>query len=246
MRRIDMPAAFLLVLCAACADARGGGADTAAEPARQIIVALDLSGSQTAGRREQARRTLDMVIDNLRYGDRLVLLQVHQRGAAEEGAQRWSETVPAVAGEPTTLDRERLDAVKEAARSVGETLFARDSAGLLPTTDLMATLHIAAEYVRDAGARSTNIVLLSDMLQSAHDIEMTRSVPGEAWIEQQRSAGVLPRLEGACVSVIGADATTPTGVAVREFWKKYIAAAGTALPDQNYRLLATEAALPRC
>lgn len=235
-----------IVVLNACGEARGGDPATAADPARQIIVALDLSGSQTDARRTQARSTLDMVIDNLQYGDRLVLLQVHQNAAAEDGAQRWNETVPVPNGEPTTLDRERLEAVKQAARSVGETLFARDSAGLLPTTDLFSTLHIAAEYVRDAGARSTTIVLLSDMLQSAHAVEMTRAVPPADWIEEQRAAGVLPRLDGACVSVIGADATTANGVAVREFWEKYFAAAGASLPEQNYRLISTDSSLPAC
>jgi hypothetical protein len=241
-------ALFLVVSIAlsACGEARGGDPANAADPARQIIVALDLSGSQTAARRAQARSTLGMVIDNLQYGDRLVLLQVHQNAAAEDGAQRWNETVPVPDGEPTTLDRERLDAVKQAARSVGETLFARDSAGMLPTTDLFSTLHIAGEYVRDGGPRSTTIVLLSDMLQSAHAVEMSQAVPDASWIEQQRASGVLPRLDGACVTVIGADATTANGVAVREFWQKYFASAGASLPEQNYRLISTDSSLPAC
>jgi hypothetical protein len=79
------------------------------------------------------------------------------------------------------------------------------------------------------------------MLQSAHGIEMSHGggVPGTDWIERQRARGLLPRLDGACVTVIGADATSSNGVAVREFWKHYFERAGAVLAERNYRLLAT-------
>jgi hypothetical protein len=235
---------------AACGEARGGEAAAPAAAPRQLIVGIDLSASQSDGRREAARKALDLVIDELQYGDRIVLLQVHQRGAAEDGAQRWAETVPVPRDgrEPTSLDRERLDAVKQAARSVAETMFAHDAAGRLPTTDILATLHIAAEYMRDGGSRPATLVLLSDMLQSAHGIEMSRpgGTPGASWIEQQQASGVVPRLEGACVAVVGADATSPNGIAVRDFWQQYFEAAGASLEHDNYRLIATERGALRC
>jgi hypothetical protein len=234
----------------ACGEARGGEAAAPAAEPRQLIVGVDLSASQSDGRRAEARKALDLVVDELQYGDRIVLLQVHQRGAAEDDAARWAETVPLPRepDEPTSVDRERLDAVKQAARSVAETMFAHEAAGHLPTTDILSTLHIAAEYMRDAGSRATTIVLLSDMLQSANGIEMARAggTPGARWIEQQQISGVLPRLEGACVAVIGADATTPSGITVRDFWQKYLEAAGAVLHEDNYRLIATDRSALRC
>jgi hypothetical protein len=190
------------------------------------------------------------VIEGLGYGDRIVLIQVHQRSADEGEASRWSETVPAPdpGRSPTSLDRERLDAVKQAARSVARSIFEGEGAGTLPTTDLFATLHVAAEFVRDAGRRPTDLVLLSDMLQSAHGVEMSGAggVPGEAWIRAQSASGVLPRLSGACVTVIGADATTAHGIRVRDFWRTYFAESGATLSEGNYRLLATEGAQLGC
>jgi hypothetical protein len=235
---------------AACGEARGGEAAAPSSAPRQLIVGIDLSASQSDGRREQARKALDLIADELQYGDRLVLLQVHQRGAAEDDVARWAETVPVPRDgrEPTSLDRERLEAVRQAARSVARTMFAHESAGQLPTTDILSTLHIASEYMRDAGSRPTTLVLLSDMLQSANGIEMSRpgGTPGARWIEQQQASGVLPRLEGACVAVIGADATTPNGIAVRDFWQHYFEAAGAVLDEDNYRLIATDRAALRC
>lgn len=61
-----------------------------------------------------------------------------------------------------------------------------------------------------------------------------------------QASGVLPRLEGACVAVIGADATTPNGIAVREFWQQYFEAAGASLDEDNYRLIATDRGALRC
>jgi hypothetical protein len=234
-------AAAAVVLGACSGDARGHDPAGAAH-ARQLIVAIDLSGSQSADRRTQARHALELAIEELGPGDRIVLLQVHQRSAAEDGAVRWAETVPAAVGNPpTSVDRERVAAVKQAARSVARTIFDAEGAGSLPTTDLFATLHVAGEYVLDAGSRRTVLLLLSDMLQSAHGIEMSRpgGVPGGDWIERQARAGVLPRLDGACVAVVGADATTANGVAVREFWKRYFEAAGAELQEIRYRLIAT-------
>jgi hypothetical protein len=224
-------------------EAQGRAAAASRSPeARQIIIALDLSGSQSERRRTEARQAVELAIDNLNYGDRIVLLQVHQRSAAEDDAVRWEETVPAprAGTPPTSLDRERLDAVKQAARSVARTIFEDEAAGRLPTTDLFATLHVAGEYIRDMSA-PTALVLLSDMLQSAHGIEMSHAggVPAASWIAAQHARGLLPRLNGACITVIGADATSPNGVAVREFWKQYFEQAGAVLAERNYRLLAT-------
>ncbi|MFO7262317.1 MAG: hypothetical protein DIU52_014285 [bacterium] len=252
--RIAAALLALALVVAGCGDSETRGARPAAAapgaPGRQYIVALDLSGSQSEKRLSESRQALDGIIDRLTYGDRIVLLQVHRLRAQEDDARRWWDTVPRPRdpARPTSLDRERLEGVKQAARSVARALFATDSAGKLPTTDLFATLHVAAEFVRDAGGRRTTIVLLSDMLQSAHGIEMSRpdGTPSAEWIAAQRERGLLPRLDDACVLVVGADPTGPRGVRVREFWVRYFEAAGAHLPPEHYRLIWTGAAPDGC
>ena len=247
-------AAALLALVIAGCDSEHPGARPAAAapgaPGHQYIVAVDLSGSQSERRRSESRQALDGIIDRLTYGDRIVLLQVHRLRAQEDDARRWWDTVPRPRdpARPSSLDRERLEGVKQAARSVARALFATDSAGKLPTTDLFATLHVAGEFVRDAGGRRTTIVMLSDMLQSAHGIEMSRpdGTPSAEWIAAQRERGLLPRLDDACVLVVGADPTGPGGVRVREFWTRYFEAAGARLPPEHYRLIWTGAAPDGC
>jgi hypothetical protein len=132
---------------------------------------------------------LDSAIAELGYGDQIALLQVHRRAASEDEAVRWSATLPMLRGaRETTLDREERDKVKSAARTVAANLYAQETAGKIATTDLFATLHVASEYLRDAPARPKVLLVLSDMMQSAHGIEMSRSVPSAAWIEQQEQA----------------------------------------------------------
>lgn len=238
----------LLVLTTGCSNDNAAG-NTPPPVAWQYVLLLDLSGSQTAAKREAAQHAVSEVLARLGPGDRVVLMQVHQGSASEDGAVRWADTVPHMLGrEPTTLDRERAEQVRRAARSVAENIFAQGTAGRLPTTDLFSSLHVAGEYVRDAGGRRSTLVILSDMLQSANGIDMERAggVPTESWIARQQAAGLLPRLRGACVAVIGADATSAAGVQVRRFWQAYFDAAGARLAEDDYRLIATGGAAPAC
>ncbi|HEX7050814.1 MAG TPA: vWA domain-containing protein [Longimicrobiales bacterium] len=256
MRRFTLAVALL----AACGSGPGedpaatpaaGAADTGAAPTaaatpRQVIVLLDLSASQTPAMLAESRRFLDGLVERLGFGDRIVLLEVHRAGV-REAARRWADTFPRLPdpGHISMRDRTRLEGARDAARSVARAFFDSASAGKALHTDLFATLHIAAEYARDGGGRRTVLVLLSDMLQSDGNIEMERlrRMPPADWITRQRAAGVLPNLRGACVVVVGADATTRAGTAVRDFWVEYFEAAGARLRRENYRLLAPGAAV---
>lgn len=246
IRRLLLVLTFLVVGCGPePADAPQGGAVPGGNGRivrpKQVIVLLDLSASQTPGMLEEARRFLDALVAQLSFGDRIVLLEVHQTGV-RDAVRRWADTLPRLIdpGYVSTRDRARLEGTREAVRSVARAFFDSTSAGKAKHTDLLATLHIASEYARDAGDRETIVVLLSDMLQSAGGIEMERlrRMPGPGWVERQKTAGLLPELRNACIFVVGADATTREGAAVREFWLEYFGAAGARLGRENYRLLA--------
>lgn len=223
------------------AGSRRGDVASETAGARQVIVLLDLSASQTPAMLAEARRFLDELVDRLSFGDRIVLLEVHRSGV-RDSVRRWQDTLPRLPdpGYVSSRDRARLQGARDAARSVARVFFDSARAGKALHTDLFATLHIAAEYARDSGGRETILVLLSDMLQSARGIEMEglRRMPPPGWLEHQREAGLLPELDGACVVVVGADATTADGAAVRDFWLDYFGAAGAHLGREDYRLLA--------
>jgi hypothetical protein len=232
--------AALLGACGGGEAAGGGGGE--ARPARQVIVIVDLSGSQTPEMLTKGKALLGQVIDGLGYGDQIVILEMLQH-SPRESARIWTDSVPRLP-DPTFIssrDQNRLAGVRQGAHSVANQFFDPELAGKAAHTDIFSTLHVAAEFVRDAGGRQPVLILLSDMYQSANGVEMEhlRQMPPRGWVAAQRRAGLLPRLNGVCITVVGADATTGAGIAVRDFWREYFTAAGTTLEEKNYRLLAS-------
>jgi hypothetical protein len=77
------------------------------------------------------------------------------------------------------------------------------------------------------------------MLQSAQGIEMEKlaRMPRLDWIAKQKTLGLIPRLNGTCIVVVGADPTNAAGVRVKDFWRQYFIAAGSTLEDTRYRAL---------
>jgi hypothetical protein len=236
-----------VILAGALAGCGGGDPGRSAATAataripRQTIVVVDLSGSRAAHMLGEGRRYLDDIISGLDFGDRLVLIEMHQRSPVDD-VRRWADSVP-MPPDPmyiTTRDRRMAEGVREGARAVVEKFFLPPT-GPAPHTDIFSTLQVAGEYVRSAGRRATTIVLLSDMLQSANGIEMERgrAMPGPGWVDERKATGRLPRLEGVCVGVIGADASSENGKMVQQFWQRYFEAVGAQLEERNWRVLGT-------
>ena len=236
------------VVLAGCSDVKASDPGLAAKPARQVMVVVDVSGSRNARELAEGKELLDRVLGTLSFRDRVVLIEMHEANGG--GRERWADTMPAARrpSKPTAADREALENSVRAARAVAPVFFDSTRVGHVRTTDVFATLQTVAEYQRDAGDRQPVIVLLSDMLHSTRDLEMSRpgGVPGMAWIERKLREGTLPKLDHACVIVVGANYSTAHGAAVREFWLDYFDAAGATLTERNYRTTITPGAPLEC
>ncbi|HEX6587587.1 MAG TPA: hypothetical protein VF039_01080 [Longimicrobiales bacterium] len=217
------------------------GAQLTPAPSRLVVAVVDFSGSQTTHAVRDARAYLDKVVDGLGYGDRFVLLEMYRTGS-RDSVGKFVQDMPRtrVAGRETSYDRRELDAAKTGVKNALPIFFDPRFVGSIATTDVLTTLHIASEYLRDAGQRDKQLVLLTDMLQSTpqYEFEGARRMPGEGWASAQAQQGLLPELGGACVVVIGADPTTPSGQRVRAFWQDYFSAAGATFDPANYRVRA--------
>lgn len=243
--------AFVAILAAAfagsaCSDSAASGASTddpAAERAapRTVLAVVDFSGSQTSHSVGEARGYLEKVVEGLEFGDRLVLLEMYRTGSRDSvGSFVQDMPTPIRSDAVTSYDRRELDAARRGVLNALPIFFDPSLVRTVPTTDLFTTLHIAAEHLRDAADRETELLILSDMLQSTSrfEFEGARRMPPEEWIEAQEQQNLLPSLEGACVVAVGADHTTSHGQRVRQFWSEYFAATGARLDPANYRVRA--------
>ncbi len=227
-----------------CSDSESAGAAASDRAAprptpRTIVAVVDFSGSQTPHSVREARTYLEKVVNSLDFGDRLVLLEMYRSGPRDsvgEFVQDMPE--PLRPGVITSYDRRELDAARRGVLSALPIFFDPALVRSAPTTDLLTTLHIAAEHFQDADGRDKELLILSDMLQSTSRFEFAgaRRMPPDGWIADQSRQNLLPSLEGTCIIVIGADHTTPAGQRVRGFWADYFASAGGKLAAENYRL----------
>lgn len=243
--------AVAMMLAACGSDAKKSEATEAVPPrvaaaAKQVVVAVDLSSSLTDQERTSNRNLLSTLASSMGYGDRLVLVQAHAKGVRDDAVVTSVEMPPAKnPNRPLGKDKSALSMAHQTADIYIGSMFKRT-----PTngTDLIATLHTAAERVRDGGGRLTTLIILSDMLQCTRDFCMERpgSVPSTNWIAAQSHEGLVPDLSGVCVSVVGADATTSHGVRVRTFWESYFRAAGANLARERYFHRTGDPALLSC
>ncbi len=116
------------------------------------------------------------------------------------------------------------------------------------STDIFGTLTRAADYAKASRNRGTTLLLLSDMINETPDVRMVspQGIPRDAWIERLTSAKRIPRLDGVCVVVVGADVSSARGAAIRDFWDKYFQAAGTRVDPDNYRNMISDPSEVTC
>jgi hypothetical protein len=240
---------FVIAALSACNEKVPAASASPPRATKQVVVALDLSGSQTNGKRAAAQETLSRIINELDYGDRVVLLRVSESAPGEDSSVRWEGTAPSIVGaQENSLDKEGLVRFKESATRVAKRIFADTAAGKLKSTDILSTLYVASEYMSDAGNRRPILILLSDMLQSAGGVNMetTKGIPSAQWVNNEKAAGRIHSLANACVGVVGAESATIRGMAVRDFWQRYFTQAGADLQNDNYRMLPSTVAIPHC
>jgi hypothetical protein len=224
------------------------GARPAAPQTAQFIVGIDLSASRSVEALRDSRRLLDDLVESrLHNGDELVLLEMY--GSSDTGDHQWIDSVPRARtpGVISTADKRRLDDFKAVAHQVVGAMFDPNRARRIDNTDVFATISRAADYAKGAHDRRSTLILLSDMENSTDEMRMERSgVPSSQWIEVRRTANRLPDMRGVCVLVAGAASTTQREATIRDFWVRYLAAAGTTLAATNYRAFVPDAMELRC
>jgi hypothetical protein len=232
-------------IAAGCDDAVGG---ESADRRHAYIVGIDISGSRTKAELDESKLLLEALIGRLEAGDQLTLIEVYQGG--REPARQWSASIkaPRNPGKLTGSDRRRVDDFKNIARMQTSILFDSVRAKAIQSTDILGTLHRAADYAKASKYRGTTLLLLSDMINETADVRMVnpQAIPRDDWIRRLASARRIPQLHGVCVVVAGADVSSARGAAIREFWNKYFEAAGTRVSPDNYRNMISDPSEVAC
>jgi hypothetical protein len=257
MRVVILSVAKDLLPCgtlgAASLTATSCGASAGAKPVppqtSQFIVGIDLSASRSVEALRDSRRLLDNLVESrLHNGDELVLLEMY--GSMDTGDHQWIDSVPRARtpGVVSPTDQRRLDDFKAVAHQVISAMFDPNRVRKIDNTDVFGTVSRAADYARAAHDRRPTLILLSDMENSTDEMRMERDggIPSAKWIEVRRTASRLPDVHGVCVVVAGAGSKTLREAAIRDFWIRYFAAAGTTLAPGNYRAFVPDATEVRC
>ena len=244
MKRILVMVATV-VIAAGCDSAVGSESPNVGH---SYIVGVDISGSRTKAELDESKKLLDDLIDRLQAGDHLTLIEAYQGGKLP--ARQWSDSIraPRDAGKPTASDKRRAEDFKAIARIQTSILFDSVRAKGILSTDIFGTLSRAADYAKASRNRGTTLLLLSDMMNETPDVRMTvrQDIPGDGWIRHLAAAKRIPQLRGVCVVVAGADVSSARGAAIRDFWDKYFAAAGTTVSSDNYRNMISDPSEVNC
>lgn len=251
-RRASRFAMYACATSAIAAVAVGCGRSEAStlhnHPGTLLIAAVDISGSRTPSELQESATLLDRAIDRIGNGDRIVVLEMSQ-GAHEDG-RHWDDSIAPLHQWPDTtpIDRRRAGDFRDDAHQTAATFFNPERARTIRTTDVLGTLFRAGEYARDAGGRRVTLLILSDMLNATPELNMEgqRGLPGEDWIAARVKRQIMPDLHNVCVTIAGADVRSSRGAAVRDFWNRYLTAAGAAFRLVNYRNMSSDPGEAAC
>ncbi|HLJ88871.1 MAG TPA: hypothetical protein VKZ53_18780 [Candidatus Angelobacter sp.] len=200
----------------------------------QYTVLLDVSASRPPAMIAEGERFMDTIIDHMSFGDRLLVLEIYEKGVNE--AKGDLDLLLIQPGESLSLDEgEELKTARNALKEPVHLFFQRAQTRPVLHTDILTTLSIASEKI--AEGKRNQLIVLSDMLQSSKEFEFEHllHMPPPDWITRRKQQGLMRPLYGACVIAIGADPSTREGVVIRQFWQKYFEASNATLNEKNYR-----------
>jgi hypothetical protein len=201
---------------------------------RQYTVLLDSSVSRPEHMIHEGQRFIDLLVDQMNYGDRLIVLQMYEAGVNDVKSQ-LDFTINKSNDVTSLEEQERLAGARKGVKDALALFFQNALKKPVIHTDILTTLSIASEEMSPKGHNC--LILLSDMLQSSKELEFEhlRRMPSSDWVDKQSQEGLVRPLRGSSVVVVGADPSTHEGVVVRDFWKRYFSEANALLDSQNYR-----------
>lgn len=244
LRATQIAYSTLIFACVAASAACSAGCDTttsaADKPPRQMVVVIDFSGSRAQADLEHSREMIQGLVQRLQADDQMAVMAVVDGGPKRSPARL--HTIPKITGDQKKKTHKLQKAVRDEIRDDVQSLFEDQASMSKAATNLLSTLFQVRDYILAAGGRQVDLIVLSDMIQDAANMDFThvRGVPTSDWIAAQSAKGLVPDLHQVCVTVVGADTSTAAGAARRTFWQNYFKAAGADLATDRYRQTLTQ------
>ena len=193
------------------------------------VAILDRSTSITPSEEQAFRRSVAEIVEGLEFGDRFTFFVAYSEGR-RDGTGSINRDMPGALNPafPAPAETRALESARESLRRATTPLL---DAPPTDYTDLLSSLRTAEEYFRASPSDDRVLVLFSDML---HCTRQSPSLCMESSGWRATPEDLAGALDGVCVWVLGADASTAMGTKAREYWLGYFQAAGAEASADRY------------
>jgi len=206
------------------------------ENSRVIIVFVDMSGSTNQARRTVYREAFEMIRQNLRQGDRIVVGTITGRSYIEfRPALDVEIPKESIWVNRITYEQELTKCQESIQKEVDKLLSQKRGT---PRTEIINSLNIADSIFHNE-KRQKILVLLSDMVQDSKEYDFSRANLTDQYIadviKERKKQHVIPDLKDVKVYVAGASADdTKKFRTIQKFWSQYFAASGADFSLHRY------------
>ncbi|MES0446212.1 MAG: hypothetical protein ABUJ92_06675 [Desulfobacterales bacterium] len=219
------------------AEAFWGCAQKEKTPARVIVIFVDMSASANRARRTVYNKAFEMIYQDLRQGDRVMVGTITSRSYIDFKPAVDVE-IPKKSVWVNRIQFERnLAGTKEKIRMEVNRLLSKKQG--TQRTEILNSLNIADTIFHDEKKRDKILVLLSDMIQDSKEYNFERSKLTKSYINKvvnyRQKNNLIPNLTGTKVYVAGASAAdTNKYRSIENFWTIYFKKCGADFSHHRY------------
>jgi hypothetical protein len=202
----------------------------AKEPNTHILACLDVTGSTERDRRENIKAILK-IMDSLKPGDSIDVMLISEK-TFNDPEYLLNAKMPSKTGyfkeHALRAKRSLIREFRAKAEKLSESRCA---------TSIIDGVYLFTELVKESQAERKVLVLLSDMIQTAQNINSdTLSKKGKSIISELKADGLIPDMKGIDVYVMGASTygmNLTQWTSLKRFWVKYFSAAEANLKSYS-------------
>lgn len=207
------------------------------KPPRVIVIFVDMSGSTNRARRTVYNKAFEMIYQDLRQGDRVMVGTITSRSYIDFKPAVDVE-IPKKSVWVNRIQFERnLAGTKEKIRMEVNRLLSKKQG--TQRTEILNSLNIADTIFHDEKKREKILVILSDMVQDSKEYNFERSRITNSYINKvvryRAKNNLIPNLTGTTVYVAGASAADSNKYrSIENFWTQYFKKCGADFSHHRY------------